>query len=83
MKAVVAERYGPPAEVLEIRDVDVPAIGEDDMLVRTHATSANPADWHLIRGEPQIARLQIGLRRPKHRCWAATWPGPSRRWAPT
>jgi NADPH:quinone reductase-like Zn-dependent oxidoreductase len=52
--------------VLEIRDVEMPALGEDDVLVRTHATSLNPADWHLTRGEPQIARLQIGLRRPKH-----------------
>jgi NADPH:quinone reductase-like Zn-dependent oxidoreductase len=66
MKAVVAARYGPPDEVLEIRDVEMPELGEDDVLVRTHATSLNPADWHLTRGEPQIARLQIGLRRPKH-----------------
>ena len=66
MKAVVATRYGPPDEVLEIRDVEMPVIGEEDVLVRTHATSLNPADWHLTRGEPQIARLQIGLRHPKH-----------------
>jgi NADPH:quinone reductase-like Zn-dependent oxidoreductase len=66
MKAVVTQRYGPPDEVLRIEDVDMPTPGDDDVLVRTHATSANPADWHLIRGVPQIARLQIGLRRPKH-----------------
>jgi NADPH:quinone reductase-like Zn-dependent oxidoreductase len=65
MKAVVAPRYGSPDEVLEIRDLEMPEIGEDDVLVRTCATSLNPADWHFTRGEPQIARLQIGLRRPK------------------
>ena len=36
------------------------------MLVRVRATSVNPADWHLIRGEPYIARLQAGLRKPKN-----------------
>ncbi len=66
MRALVAPKYGPPDEVLEIRDVERPAVGDDDVLVRTHATSLNPADWHLTRGEPQVARLQIGLRRPKH-----------------
>jgi hypothetical protein len=29
---------------------------------RVHATSVNPADWHLMRGEPYIARLSFGLR---------------------
>ena len=65
MQAIVARRYGPPGEVLELDDVDTPVVGEDDVLVRTRATSVNPADWHLIRGEPRIARLQFGLRAPK------------------
>jgi NADPH:quinone reductase-like Zn-dependent oxidoreductase len=66
MRAVVTQRYGPPDEVLKIEDVATPEVGRGDVLVRTHATSVNPADWHLIRGEPRIARMQIGLRRPKH-----------------
>ena len=65
MQAIVARRYGPPGEVLELDDVDMPVVGEDDVLVRTRAASANPADWHLIRGKPRIARLQFGLRTPK------------------
>ena len=40
--------------------------GDDEVLVRIHATSVNPADWHLLRGDPRIARLQMGLRAPKH-----------------
>ena len=37
------------------------------MLVRVHAASVNPADWHFLRATPYIARLQLGLRKPKDR----------------
>ena len=66
MQAIVAHEYGPPDEVLAAKDVDPPVAGDHDVVVRAQASSVNPADWHLIRGEPRIARLQIGLRRPKH-----------------
>jgi NADPH:quinone reductase-like Zn-dependent oxidoreductase len=65
MKAIVHDRYGSPGDVLELRDVDEPVLEDDEVLVRVHAASVNPADWHLMRGEPRIARLQMGLRRPK------------------
>ncbi|MFR9752466.1 NAD(P)-dependent alcohol dehydrogenase [Nocardia sp. 004] len=66
MKAIVQDEYGAPAEVLQLRDIDVPTPEGNSVLVRVHATSVNPADWHLIRGIPHIARLQVGLRRPQH-----------------
>jgi len=66
MKAIVQDRYGPPSELLELTDIDQPVVEDDAVLVRVHATSVNPADWHLLRGEPYIARLQVGLRNPKH-----------------
>jgi NADPH:quinone reductase-like Zn-dependent oxidoreductase len=66
MKAIVRDKYGPP-DVLELEDIDKPVPGDDEVLVRVHATSVNPADWHLLRGEPYIARLQLGLRKPKDR----------------
>jgi len=66
MKAIVQDRYGPPRELLELKDIDKPVVEDDAVLVRVHATSANPADWHLLRGEPYLARLQLGLRNPKH-----------------
>jgi NADPH:quinone reductase-like Zn-dependent oxidoreductase len=66
MKAIVQERYGAPRDVLELRDVETPAVGDNAVLVRVEATSVNPADWHFMRGDPYIARLQMGLRRPKH-----------------
>ncbi|HZF58625.1 MAG TPA: NAD(P)-dependent alcohol dehydrogenase [Rubrobacter sp.] len=59
-------RYGPP-DVLESTEVEKPTPKDDEVLLKVHAASVNPADWHLLRGEPYIARLQLGLRKPKER----------------
>lgn len=67
MKAIVCHRYGPPLDVLRFTDVDEPVVTDDDVLVRVRAASVNPADWHVVRGEPYIARLQVGLRKPSFR----------------
>ena len=64
MKAIVYRRYGSPAR-LRLEDVDAPAIGDDEVLVRVQAASVNPLDWHFLRGHPYFVRTQIGLRRPK------------------
>ena len=64
MQAFVYEVYGPP-EVLELRDVEKPVPGDDELLVRVHAASVNPFDWHMLTGTPYMARLQAGLRGPK------------------
>jgi NADPH:quinone reductase-like Zn-dependent oxidoreductase len=65
MKAIVQERFGPP-EVLRLADIDPPEVGADDVLVRIHAASINPADWHILRGDPLVARLMgVGLTKPK------------------
>jgi NADPH:quinone reductase-like Zn-dependent oxidoreductase len=66
MKAIVQDKYGSPHELLELKDIGEPVVEDNAVLVRVHATSVNPADWHLLRGEPYIARLQLGLRNPKH-----------------
>ena len=64
MKAIAQDEYG-PAEVLRLQEVDDPTVDRDQVLVRVRAASVNPADWHFMRGEPYIARLQAGLRTPK------------------
>ncbi|MDH3730861.1 MAG: NAD(P)-dependent alcohol dehydrogenase [Acidimicrobiia bacterium] len=64
MKAVSYRSYGSPEDV-EVLEVDQPAPGDDDVLIRVHAASVNPYDWHMMRGEPYLVRLQAGLRRPK------------------
>ena len=68
MKAIVQERFGPP-DVLRLVDTDPPEVGADDVLVRVHAAALNPYDWHIMRGDPLIARLmgEVGLRKPKAR----------------
>jgi NADPH:quinone reductase-like Zn-dependent oxidoreductase len=68
MKAIVQERFGPP-DVLRLAEIEPPEIGADDMLVRVHAAAVNPYDWHILRGDPLIARLMggVGLTRPKAR----------------
>jgi NADPH:quinone reductase-like Zn-dependent oxidoreductase len=63
MEAIVYTRYGPP-DVLELRQVDKPSPGENEILVRVRAASVNPADWHIMRGLPYVVRLDRGLRRP-------------------
>lgn len=64
MKAIVSTRYGGP-EVLGLEDVAVPSIDTDKVLIRVHATSVNPFEMHLMRGDPFLVRLSGGLRRPK------------------
>ncbi len=67
MRAIVQEKYGPPTEVLRLADVDVPEMGDDGVLVRVHASSANPWDWHFVRGEPVLMRPAGigGIRKPR------------------
>ncbi len=64
MKAIVYTQYGPPA-VLQCKEAEKPGPRDGEILVKIHATSANPLDWHLVRGTPFPARLGGGLRKPK------------------
>jgi NADPH:quinone reductase-like Zn-dependent oxidoreductase len=66
MKAIVQDRFGPP-DVLELREIDPPEVGDDQVLVRVQAASVNPADWYAMVGAPYLARPQMGLRRPRSR----------------
>jgi NADPH:quinone reductase-like Zn-dependent oxidoreductase len=64
MQAFVYEQYGPP-DVLRLREVEKPVPAEDELLVRVHAASLNPFDWHMLTGTPYLVRMQGGLRGPK------------------
>jgi NADPH:quinone reductase-like Zn-dependent oxidoreductase len=67
MKAIVYEEYGGP-EVLQLADVETPAPGPNQILVKVHAAALNPVDWHFVRGTPFPMRMMMGgLRRPKPR----------------
>lgn len=66
MKAIVQDRYG-KADVLELKDIDEPVAGDDDVLLRVLAASAFIGDWHIMTGLPYLGRLVIGLRAPRAR----------------
>jgi NADPH:quinone reductase-like Zn-dependent oxidoreductase len=66
VKAMVQNRYGPP-ESLRLLDVDRPVPGSGEVLLEVRAGSVNPYDWHMLRGDPYVARLTFGRngwRRP-------------------
>jgi NADPH:quinone reductase-like Zn-dependent oxidoreductase len=65
MKAFIYERYGPP-ETLRMAEVDTPAPGADEVLIKVLGASVNAADWHVLRGKPLFSRATLGLLRPKH-----------------
>lgn len=66
MTAVVQDRYdAAPESALRVAEVDRPAIGADEVLVRVHAASIDRGTWHLMAGLPYPVRAVAGLRRPK------------------
>jgi NADPH:quinone reductase-like Zn-dependent oxidoreductase len=67
VKAMTQDRYG-SADVLTLEEIDRPAVGDDDVLIRVHAAGVGPEVWHLMTGRPYFVRLMgVGLRRPKAR----------------
>jgi NADPH:quinone reductase-like Zn-dependent oxidoreductase len=67
MKAIAQDRYGSP-DVLLLKEVDRPVPADDKVLVRVHAATVNARDWHVMRGDPYLARLMpgaMGLGAPK------------------
>jgi NADPH:quinone reductase-like Zn-dependent oxidoreductase len=66
MKAIVYTEYGSP-DVLHLEDVKIPAINEDQVLVKVHAASINAGDWHLLTANPFPMRLTgVGLFKPRN-----------------
>jgi NADPH:quinone reductase-like Zn-dependent oxidoreductase len=66
MKAIVRDTYGSP-DVLELRDIDKPEIGDEEVLLRVHAAGLDRGVWHVMAGLPYPIRLAgYGLRAPKN-----------------
>jgi NADPH:quinone reductase-like Zn-dependent oxidoreductase len=63
MNAIVRRCYGPPG-VLALETVEKPVIKENQVLVRVRAASLNPLDWHYMRGEPYVMRVETGFGAP-------------------
>ena len=67
MKAIVRAKYGSP-DVLHLEEVERPAPGDDEVLVKIHAASVNAADWHILRAKPFLVRLMgYGLLEPSYK----------------
>ena len=67
MKAIVQDTYG-SADVLRLDDVDRPAVGPDDVLIRVHAAGVDAGVWHLMAGRPFLMRaMGFGVRGPRAR----------------
>lgn len=64
MKAIVYHEYG-SSDVLKCEEVEKPVPKEDEVLIKVRAASVNPLDWRLMKGEPRIMRLFLGLGKPK------------------
>jgi len=67
MKAIVYTKYGPPSEVLQLKEVEKPTPKDNEVLVKIYAASINDGDKSVIRGEPIFVRLMgVGLLKPKN-----------------
>jgi NADPH:quinone reductase-like Zn-dependent oxidoreductase len=78
MKAILQNGYGAPAAVLRYGGTQRPTPGRNEVLVETRAVSLNARDWHIMRGDPSIARLvtpDMPLRGPKDRVLGTDFAG--------
>jgi NADPH:quinone reductase-like Zn-dependent oxidoreductase len=68
MTGIAQNRYGPaPEDVLRQAELEVPAVADDQVLVRVHAASVDRGTWHVMAGLPYPIRLAgFGLRRPRY-----------------
>lgn len=64
MRAVVYKQYGTP-DVLQLEELEKPAPGNDEVLVKVKASCINSWDWDLLRGTPFVNRLMAGILKPK------------------
>lgn len=66
MKAIVNTQYGSP-DILQFKEVAKPTPKDNEVLIKVHASSINAADLHLLRADPFLVRLEMGLIKPKKR----------------
>ena len=64
MKAVVYTKYGPP-EVLQLKEVEKPVPGDNELLIRIYATTVTATECTFRKGKPFFSRLFTGLTKPK------------------
>ena len=61
--------------MLHLDEVEKPYVKDRHLLVKVAANSANPADWHILRGTPILARFAFGLFKPNYKVLGADFAG--------
>jgi NADPH:quinone reductase-like Zn-dependent oxidoreductase len=74
MKAIISPKYGSP-DVLELRELEKPVPGDEEVLIRVHAASLNAYDWRSLRAKPFMVRLVKGLFKPRQPIPGADFAG--------
>lgn len=74
VKAITYRCYGPP-EVLTYGDIEKPLPASDEVLVKVHAASVNPLDWHYMRGSPYLMRAMVGIGAPDSQLMGVDFAG--------
>jgi len=64
MRAIVRDTYG-SFDVIGVRDIARPVVGDDEVLVRVRAAGLHIGDCFAVRGNPFVMRLATGLFKPK------------------
>lgn len=65
MLAAIRDRYGAPGDVVELRELPIPAPASDELLVRVQAASVNRADLDILYPRPGFSRIFLGVRTPR------------------
>ncbi len=74
MKAVFYTQYGSP-DVLKINNLDKPVPGENEVLIKIHATTVTATDCTFRKGEPRFSRLFTGITKPKNQILGSEFAG--------
>ena len=74
MKAVTRDKYGSP-DVLSVKEIDIPTIKKNEMLIRVKVTTVNRTDCGILRGKPFLIRLFTGILKPKHAVTGSDFAG--------
>ncbi|HRP93756.1 MAG TPA: alcohol dehydrogenase catalytic domain-containing protein, partial [Ignavibacteriaceae bacterium] len=74
MKAVVYEKYGLP-EVLQLKELEKPTPKDNEVLIKTYATTVTATDCTFRKGEPKFSRLFTGITKPKNKTLGSEFAG--------
>ncbi len=66
MRAAFQDRYGAPEDVVGVREIAPPVVGDEQVLVRVRAASVNVDVWSAVAGMPYVLRMVCGWRRPRN-----------------